>query len=402
MKRLLLFLLVLSVSVVIGLFAKDDPGYILLTWHSWVVESSLLLFTVTILLIFIGLSLSWKLLSKVGHLPKDIGAWHSHYANKKANHQLLHGLVRLAEGDWAKAEQELQKNISRSESPLLNQLACAIAAQQTGSFNKRNNYLIKAVEVEGSELAVGLTQAKLQIANKEQEQALASLNLLQQQFPNNSAVLFELANLQVELKNWQELILMLPKLRKSKPNIPKKNEKIDKLEQVALLATLELSENKKDLSDLNIAWSKVPNKLKRLLPFVVSYCRSLTMLGSDSEVEQLLREAVERDGIKWQLIDIYSSPSNDDGLLERISQVERWLEKSPENALLLLALGRLGARNRVWGKARESLEASLKRDKNAITYAELARLQEKIGDTSAALESYRHGLELVLKDGSKQ
>ena len=81
----------------------------------------------------------------------------------------------------------------------------------------------------------------------------------------------------------------------------------------------------------------------------------------------------------------------DDRLVERYGRVqgsdparqlanaEGWLKDHPQNAVLLLALGRLSLRNALWGKARDYLEASLRFDHRPETCAELARLARAAG-----------------------
>lgn len=64
--------------------------------------------------------------------------------------------------------------------------------------------------------------------------------------------------------------------------------------------------------------------------------------------------------------------------------------------MLLLALGRLSLRNRLWGKARSYLEASIGASPRSAAYGELGRLLEQLGEQEAAREHYRKGLELLV------
>ena len=56
---------------------------------------------------------------------------------------------------------------------------------------------------------------------------------------------------------------------------------------------------------------------------------------------------------------------------------------------LLLALGRMCARQRLWGKAQSYLEASLGLAQSQAAHLELARLLEQLGQTDAANQHYR-------------
>ncbi len=76
----------------------------------------------------------------------------------------------------------------------------------------------------------------------------------------------------------------------------------------------------------------------------------------------------------------------------RIDQAERWLQARPEDAHLMLVLGRLCAHAELWGKAHDYLEASLAREDSHAARLELARLAERLGRPAAEL--YRRAAEL--------
>ena len=60
--------------------------------------------------------------------------------------------------------------------------------------------------------------------------------------------------------------------------------------------------------------------------------------------------------------------------------------------MLLLTLGRLCVRNRLWGKARIYFESSIGVEPRAETYFELANLLDELGEFGPAREQYRTGL----------
>jgi hypothetical protein len=61
----------------------------------------------------------------------------------------------------------------------------------------------------------------------------------------------------------------------------------------------------------------------------------------------------------------------------------------------LLTAGRLCLRNKLWGKARSYLEASVNVHANPEAYNELGNLLERMGESAAAAECFRAGLSLV-------
>jgi HemY protein len=84
----------------------------------------------------------------------------------------------------------------------------------------------------------------------------------------------------------------------------------------------------------------------------------------------------------------------DTDIAEQQSQGERWLEKHPEDPVLLLALAKISLRNHLWGKARSYLEASISHQPTPEAYRLLATLLEQIDEPEKAAECYRKGLAL--------
>ena len=74
---------------------------------------------------------------------------------------------------------------------------------------------------------------------------------------------------------------------------------------------------------------------------------------------------------------------------------EGWLKTHPEDPSLLLTLGRLSLQNRLWGKARDYLEASLRLQRNPEACAELARLLAGLGENERSNALFQEGLGLL-------
>ena len=110
--------------------------------------------------------------------------------------QITRGYIEVAEGNFAKGEKLLTRGVRESETPLLNYLAAARAAQLQGDLERRDSWLTMAYEQEpGAASAILLTQAELQISNNELEAALATLQQLREMSPRNAEALKLLAEL---------------------------------------------------------------------------------------------------------------------------------------------------------------------------------------------------------------
>ena len=77
-----------------------------------------------------------------------------------------------------------------------------------------------------------------------------------------------------------------------------------------------------------------------------------------------------------------------------IRHAESWLAEHPQDAALLLALGRLCRKARLWGKARSYLESGLSISESRQGWLELAEMLEELNEKDAADEAFRKGLRL--------
>mgnify|MGYP003468278069 FL=1 len=75
--------------------------------------------------------------------------------------------------------------------------------------------------------------------------------------------------------------------------------------------------------------------------------------------------------------------------LTQIERAETWLKTHPNDAQLLLALGKLFAAEKLWGKAQSYIEASLSIEQSRPAHAAYAQLMEKMGKSDEALRYNR-------------
>jgi HemY protein len=115
--------------------------------------------------------------------------------------------------------------------------------------------------------------------------------------------------------------------------------------------------------------------------------RALNAAGSCGESAVLIEDYLDE---RWEsaLLEDYARCSGGD-LLGRIAHCEKWLHEHPDDAALLLALGRLCAQRQLWGKAQSYLEASLAVRPTRGAHVELAQLCDGLGRAEEANRHYR-------------
>ncbi|WP_417787816.1 heme biosynthesis HemY N-terminal domain-containing protein [Stutzerimonas xanthomarina] len=405
MKRFA-FVLILLIAIV-GFFSwaiAQDAGYVLISYDRFRYESSFW--------IFLGLIACLWLLAMVVHwvlgLLHTSGAlvnpWSRRHRERRVSKASRSGLRELAEGQWSHALGHLRSAAEHDHQPLVHYLGAARAANELGEHEQSDELLRKAREREPeSGLAVGLTQAQLQIARGQYGEARETLNALHSDHPRHAYVLTLLQQLYVQLQDWSALCRLLPELRKHRVLPP---ARLSELELLAWTAALEQTgqaaapSNEDALQALNQKWQTVPSGLRTEPLLVRAYADGLSRLGADAKAEDVLYAALKRQ-FDDRLVERYGRVRGQDPA-RQLANAENWLKANPENAELLLALGRLSMRNALWGKARDYLEASLRFEHRPGTCAELARLLAQLGDNERSNRLFQEGLGLLDQSSSNR
>ena len=391
MRKLIVALVLIALSVALVSLLNQNNGYAMLGFGHWTVEGSLAMFILLDLALFLTLYLAIRTLARLWSIPDRWQRWRRRRQKQRAQNSLASGLLDMAAGKWKSAEQKLIKHADISEKPILNYLNAARAAQERGVFAKRDSYLKLAQESMPSEqLAVSLTQADLQLSNDQIEQALATVTHLRKIAPKHEYVLKLSKDLYLRLENWSALKQLLPDMVKS--GIASKDE-LNELEVKIYAGLMRQAVAEVDRERISTVWNQIPKHLRSHADIVEIYIQQLQSGGGDDEAESLLEKAIEKN---WdeRLVELY-------GLIEgkrqdkQLNRAESWLKEHPQSPALLLALAHICLRSKLWGKARNYLEASIGAKPSAAAQHELGILLEQMGEKDLALDSYRAGLELT-------
>jgi HemY protein len=395
MFKFLIGLLILIIAVLGAiLFVKEDPGFLLVKYGDYSIETSLAFGIIAVAIISLLIHFLFKLIVGIWHIPLSVKRQSKNRRFTKSRKLLNQGLIDLAEGRFAQAENNLIKLVDYSENPLLHYLAAARAAQQQGKHDARDSYLKAAHEAKPeAEIAIGVTQAELQLSHHQDEQALATLTHLRSIAPRHDHLIRLIAKVHYQLEDWRALAELLPDIRKKKLL---KDNKLKAMETVAYKGFLDISAATDNQSALDLAWDKVPKVVQAdadiLIHCVRLYNKANWQLAG---AEQLIVKSLDR---QWHdgLIEAYGELSAIDAS-HQLKQAEKWLADYGENEQLLLALGRICVRAKLWGKAQGYLEASIGVNATPAACFSLAELFSKhLQQPDKSSDYYKKGLELSL------
>lgn len=384
MKTGLLVMLTLGLGALVTHFLIQDNGYVLINFRGYAVEMSVPI----LVFLLIALYLAARLLIRIWHAPREIGEAAARNRARRANKLMTRGYIELAEGNFARGEKLLTRGVRKSETPLLNYLAAARAAQMQGNRVRRDNWLKMAYEQEPRAAnAVLLTQAELQLGNGEAEAARATLEKVLEQAPRNPEALKLMAELCRAEGDWQGLADLLPKLRK-RPQVP-----VAVLDDWTVESAVHLLETTTgDAEKTTAIWKSVPRHLRNDPRLLRNRITAAVAAGRTDEAERMIRKAITQ---AWdtELVLAYGALETEDPGVH-LKRAEAWLHDRPEDPDLLLTAGRLCVRNKLWGKARSYLESSLAIRPSPETYHELGQLMLMVGEQESASEAFQRGLTL--------
>jgi len=385
-KWLLVALLALIGSVAVALVALPDPGYVLLGYGKYSVETSLLVLVTVLVLAYFGV----RALAGLWGVPVNMRRWGQRRRDRRLLLWYDDATRALSEGRPERAERRLVRLLKSRQAPLQAYLAAAQAASQLGADQRRDRYLQLALQHQPqSEASVLIMQAELQLSAAQTDQAQTTLMQLQKLLPHNTRLLRLQMQLYLQQQDWPRLRELLPELRRSQVLDHAHWQKL--AIQVYREQVLAFS-SAVDLDGLNAGWKQLPPPVQQDQGLLAVYIEQLLRLGAHAQAGQLLREQLGRD---WtpRFVYLFGDAQEDDVAAQQ-SQAEKWLEHHPHDPVLLLSLGKISLRNRLWGKARSYLEASISRQPTAEAYHFLATLLEQLEEPEAAAECYRKGLAL--------
>lgn len=391
MKKLFFIFLILFLAVGLGFIIQHDPGYVLLAYDDWRIETSVWVGVILLILSFVLGYFSIRLLKHTSSLSNKWQNWGQGRKQRDALRLTNKGVLEATEGRWAQAETDLIKSAEHSPTPLVNYLTAARAAQQLHAYERRDTYLRTAHHCyQEADIAISLTQAHLQVESQQWEQALATLQHLHRIAPKHNFALKLLHHVYLELKDWPGLLNILPNLRKYKV-LPE--DEVEIVEKKIYVTLLRKSLDMNNWTDLNKTWDIIPKSWRHNPEIVHLYCQGLIQQQQSVLALPLIEATLKRH---WnsQLITLYGIIPPVEKGSKQLSYAERWLSHHPNDPTLLLCLGRLSIREKFWGKAKDYLESCLKITSLPETHQELGRVYEALKEKDIALYHYREALSL--------
>jgi HemY protein len=397
MKNLIYFLGSLLSAVAVAyllhnwLSANNDPGYVLIGFGHWSLETSLTVFTVAQVIGFFVLYNFFRLLGLLIRMPGQFSKRRRNVKFNRSQEALVAGLVDAADGNWESAEKILIKHAANSGAPLLHYLTAARAAQSRGALDKRDEYLKKAAEQSSdTSITVGLTQAELHMSEQQFEQALETLNKLHSINPGHSRVLKMMHQAYQHIGDWEGLSKLLPSLQQNKILM---EAEVKLLETQTFSRLLKQAAEQGEQQAIEACWEGIPDHIKIMPGIANIYFAAMISVGAGLGVEKAMSKQLSKHWDETLLI-LFSSLEVDDRA-KQLQATEQWLVVYPGDAVLLRVLGKLALKAEQMEKAEQYLLKSSNIEASVDAYQLLGEVLFAKGDKDKACDYFKRALDLA-------
>ena len=294
MFRVLFLMIALLAGLVGGPYLSGQQGYVRIETANNIIEMSittLVIFFVIALAIIYGLE--W-IITRFLRLSRGSYNWFSRRKRVRAQKQTLEGLVKMNEGDYAKAEKLIGKNAKHSAEPVLNLIKAAEAAQQRGDEFSANRYLIEATELAGSDnLLVEIARTRILLQQNKLPAARSSVDSLLEMSNRNKEVLKLAVDIYLRSKAYQALDEILDSVEN---NGLFSTEEFQELRTQTENGLLDEKMNEEGIDGLLAWWDELPRRRRNDVDLKVGLIQRLIDCNDHESAAEFTLEILKKIG----------------------------------------------------------------------------------------------------------
>ncbi|MDR2189625.1 MAG: heme biosynthesis protein HemY [Azonexus sp.] len=386
MRGLFWLITLFAAAAAVAIGARMNDGYVLFVLPQVRHEITLNTFFIVLALLFLLFYGVLRALSFTFSLPERARRFRARRHREKAV-QLFEDAVRLLfEGRFGQALKKAREAHDAEAACGLSALIAARAAQRMREPEKQQEWMDKAKASDPrTEAATLMLEAEMMNEERHFSEALQALDKLQEKQGRHIAALRLEFRARQGIGDWDGVLRLTRQLAKRDalpPEVVREARIQAHLGNIAQLAD--------DTAELSVYLRALPTD-ERDQRVVLAAAQALLANQAEGEAQKWIEsgfDATPHDEWLGDLLILYGRLANGDPL-QRIGRAEAWLKRYPHDARLLLALGRMCRRQRLWGKAQSYLEASLAVAPTQPAHLELAQLFDQLERGDDANRHYR-------------
>ena len=396
MRALFWLLAIAALAIGVAMLGRLTDGYVLWVVPPWRAELSLNLFVILQLFALAGAYLLLRVLFITLHMPSVVAAFRARRARQRDERNAGDALRLFWEGRYSQSLKSAEKVGSHELSPKVGAGRTATAAQGVAALvalkaayavrdpARIAEWQARAVAMDADGWGVARLMAELRIALDARDwgAAQAALDQLGPKERRQISIQRLALRLAQGKGEWAEVLRLARQLEKHRALTHEQARPLRARAYQGMLDNLQ-----GDATQLGRFWESVPGADRLDLPLAQRMAVALAAAGACKESARLIEDYLDE---RWDspLLDSYADCPGGDAL-GRIAHAEKWLHEHPDDARLLLALGRLCVQRQLWGKAQSYFEAAQAVSPSCAGHIELARLCDQLERSEEANRHYR-------------
>lgn len=383
-------LLLAVVAVALAVVLRSHTGNVLFLVSPWRIELSLTLFVLLVLGLFIVLYVGLRFLAWLLAIPDRMRVWRGQRAQARDHVLLERGWTELLEGRFSHAEKNLTRLLGQTRVKsrrVLAALSAARAAHGLGEFARRDQLLESAREHAadntGLQEAIATVAADQLLDQGRAQDALAVLAPLQEGGARHLHTLRLLLRAEAALGHHDRVFTLARGLMR--------RNALSKTEAEGLIDHAAAARLRAAAASGTDAWRTVWKDLKseeRVMPEIaLAAATAFDNADEPAEAARILEAAIAVH-FTPALIDAYARCEGEQ-IHRRLAKAEGWLQKHPQDATLLSALGMLCLNGQLWGQAERYLQRSLRLRNEPKSHALLGSLYDRLNRPGDAVRHWR-------------
>ncbi|MCX8086878.1 MAG: heme biosynthesis protein HemY [Rhodocyclaceae bacterium] len=385
MRALFWLLTLAALAIGVALLGRLSDGYVLMVVPPWRIELS---FNLYVLAQALALLLAYLILRGIAltlDMPRVVAAYRARRARERDEHHAHAALKHFWEGRYAQALKSAAR-VSATPQGAPAAIAALVALKAAHALRDERRIAEWQARCDGLEAswqsARLLAELRIALDGRDFAGARAVLERLSPRVRRQVSVQRLALRLAQGEGDWAELLRLARLLEKHHALTPEQARPLRLAAQRGLIETL-----KDDPAQLIRHWRGMAKDERLDAGLARQAAHALAAAGACAECAELVEEFLDEAWEPALLADYAACPGGD--VLGRIAHGEKWLAAHPQDADLLLALGRLCVKHELWGKAQSYLEAALAVAESCEAHLELARLFDRLARPEEANRHYR-------------
>ncbi len=380
MTRALWYFLKVAALVAIAVWLANRPGDVAIDWLGWRIETTVGLMALAIFLMLVVAAIGYRLWRSLLRAPRALTEASRNRRRTAGYRALTHGMVAVAAGDQDEAGRQARKAGGLLREPPLTLLLSAQAAQLGGDERAASGYFEAMLERPETEF-LGLRGLIVQaMRGRDNARALTLARRARDLRPNSAWVQDALFELLSRAGDWPAAQAAL----ETRPGIKGAARRDADRRRAAILVERSRATHAEGHGKEALGQARKAQELDAdLVPAVAWHARLLARAGKAKRALKVV-EAAWRNAPHPDLAAAYGEALAGDALA-RVKAFERLFTLRPGHVESHIALAEAALEAKLWGEARNHLEAAAAEGLRPRLCRLMARLEDaEKGDAAAA------------------